>query len=255
MRSRGFSYIYFHSGAYILLIIPSIITPFNWAKKSRAKNLSRDSYEVIISLCFVVHVGPGGYLVQKTLRGCAANMGSKISLLVYERSPVWNAKSGIWMGRFFKIWPNLSQNWLKFKKILEKIGNFVQNLAQNWANWYMNGLLKLVFVWVYFQIHGGTKTKLEYSPNVGIGLYWITVGSVWKFSAFPRISDFCVCLRRCYFFTLKGPYADHILIPPGSTGSSVFFGFKWKPIFFLLQIWNFTFKLLVVLEIWQKMWS
>ena len=30
------------------------------AKKSRAKNLSRDSYEVIISLCFVVHVGPGG---------------------------------------------------------------------------------------------------------------------------------------------------------------------------------------------------
>ena len=28
--------------------------------------------------------GPGGYLVQKTLLGCAANMGSKISLLVYE---------------------------------------------------------------------------------------------------------------------------------------------------------------------------
>ena len=25
---------------------------------------------------------------------------------------------------------------------------------------------------------------------------------------------------------IKGPYADHILIPPGSTGSSVFFGFK-----------------------------
>ena len=128
------------------------------------------------------------------------------------KEPLWNAKSGIWMGRFFKIWPNLSQNWLKFKKILEKIGNFVQNLAQNWANWYMNGLLfleKLVFVWIYFQIREGTKSKLEYPPNVGIGLYWITVGSViyviqaWKFSAFPRISDFCVCLRRCYFFTLK----------------------------------------------------
>ena len=92
--------IYFHSGAHILLIIPSIITPFNWAEKSRAKNLSRDSYEVIISLCFVVHVG--------------------------------------------------------------------------------------------------------------IGLYWITVGSVihvyviqaWKFSAFPRISVFCVCLV-VIFFTLK----------------------------------------------------
>ena len=74
------------------------------------------------------------------------------------------------MDRFFKILLNLSQNWLrlKFKKILEKIVNFVQNLAQNWADWYMNGLLfleKLVFVWVYFQIpwqHIPTKTKLEY---------------------------------------------------------------------------------------------
>ena len=98
--------------------------------------------------------GGGGYLVQKTLQGCAANMGSKISLLVYEW-PLLNSKSGIWMGWFFQIWPNLSQNWLKFKKILEKVGIFVQNLAQNWANWYINGLLfleKLVFVWVYFQI-------------------------------------------------------------------------------------------------------
>ena len=112
----------------------------------------------------------GCNLVQKTLRGFAANMGSKINLLVYEW-PLLKCKSGIWMGWFFKIWPNLSQNWLKFKKILEKIGNFVQNLAQNWADWYMNGLLfleKLVFVWVYFQIpwrHIPTKTKLEYPPG------------------------------------------------------------------------------------------
>ena len=39
----------------------------------------------------------------------------------------------------------------------------------------------------------------------------------------------------------KGPYADHILIPPGSTGSSAFFGFKWKPIFFLIS--NLKFRL------------
>ena len=45
------------------------------------------------------------------------------------------------MGQFFKIFPNLSQNWLKFKKIWEKLGNFAQNLVQNWANWYMNGSL------------------------------------------------------------------------------------------------------------------
>ena len=36
---------------------------------------------------------------------------------------------------FQNFWPNLNQNWLKIKKILEKIGNFVQNLAQNWADW------------------------------------------------------------------------------------------------------------------------
>ena len=57
------------------------------------------------------------------------------------------------MGRFFKIFPNLSQNW---------------------ADWYMNGSLfleKLVFVWVYFQIswwHVPTKTKLEYPPGVDV---------------------------------------------------------------------------------------
>ena len=31
---------------------------------------------------------------------------------------------------------------------------------------------------------------------------------------------------------LKGPYADRILIPQASTGSSIFFDIKWKPIFF-----------------------
>ena len=55
------------------------------------------------------------------------------------------------MGQFFKIFPNLSQNWLNFNKILEKSGDFAQNLAQNWTDWFMNGSLfffveKLVFV-------------------------------------------------------------------------------------------------------------
>ena len=35
------------------------------------------------------------------------------------------------MGPFFKIFPNLNQNWLKFKKLLEKSGDFGQILAQN----------------------------------------------------------------------------------------------------------------------------
>ena len=33
-------------------------------------------------------------------------------------------------------------------------------------------------------------------------------------------------------FVIKGPYADHILIPQGSTASSIFFDIKWKPLFF-----------------------
>ena len=69
-------------------------------------------------------------------------------------------------GSIFKIWPNLSQNWLKFKKILEKVGNFVQNLAQNWADWYMNGLLFLKNWYLYgatFKFRGGTSLP---KPNL-----------------------------------------------------------------------------------------
>ena len=115
---------------------------------------------------------PGGYLVQKTLQGCAANMGSTISLLVYEwpliKCKIWYMNGSIF-SKFGQIWAKIGS---KFKKILDKIGNFVQNLEQNWADWYMNGLLfleKLVFVWVYFQIlwrHIPTKTKLEYPPGI-----------------------------------------------------------------------------------------
>ena len=63
---------------------------------------------------------------------------------------------------FYKIF----QNWLKFKKIWEKSGDFAQTLAQSWAD-YMNGSLfleKLVFVWIFFRIsrrHIPTKIKLE----------------------------------------------------------------------------------------------
>ena len=49
-------------------------------------------------------------------------------------------KYKIWYmnGSFFQISPNLSQNWHKFKKILEKLGDFAQKLGQ------------LVYEWVTF---------------------------------------------------------------------------------------------------------
>ena len=76
------------------------------------------------------------------------------------------------MGRFCKIFPNFNQNWLKFKKISEKSGDYAQNFAQNWAAWYMNESLfleKLVFVWDTLKFRGGTslpKPSLSTPPPV-----------------------------------------------------------------------------------------
>ena len=67
----------------------------------------------------------------------------------------------------FRSFPNLSQEWLKFKKIRKEKSNFGQNVPQNSADWYMNGwllLLKLMYVSIdplsNFQRYIPTKTKL-----------------------------------------------------------------------------------------------
>ena len=52
------------------------------------------------------------------------------------------------MGRLFKIFPNLSQNCLKFKKILKKIGWFCPKFGTN--------LSRLVYEWVTFSWKIGT---------------------------------------------------------------------------------------------------
>ena len=44
-------------------------------------------------------------------------------------------------GSIFQIFPNLSQNWLKFNKIYEKLGDFAQ---------YLPKLVRLVYEWVTF---------------------------------------------------------------------------------------------------------
>ena len=79
-----------------------------------------------------------GYSVQKTLRGCATNMSSKISLLVYEqpliKSKIWYMNESIFKN-FPKFDPILAQS-------LGKSGDFTQNLAKK--------LSKLVYEWVNF---------------------------------------------------------------------------------------------------------
>ena len=70
---------------------------------------------------------------------------------------------------------SIFQNFPKFEPKFWKSGDFAQNLAENWSNWYMNESLvfeKLVFVWVYFQIlwrRIPTKTELEYPLGAEVG--------------------------------------------------------------------------------------
>ena len=66
------------------------------------------------SLSHTRHMYAQGGTQYKTLRGCAAKMGSKTASW-YMNDPLENAKFGRWMGWFFKIF----QNCLKFKKIFE----------------------------------------------------------------------------------------------------------------------------------------
>ena len=86
------------------------------------------------------HIPHPQYSVQKTLRGCATNMGSKISLLVYERLLM---KCKIWYINGL-IFQNLSQKWLKLIKF--------------WKNWVI--LLKIgpigIYKWVTFSWKIGT---------------------------------------------------------------------------------------------------
>ena len=74
------------------------------------------------------------------------------------------------------------------------------------------------------------------------GTFWSKFAKILPNSKIWKKKPF---LEKC----LKGPYADYILIPQGSTGGSIFFDIKWKPIFFWLQIQTFSFKFFVVLEI------
>ena len=64
---------------------------------------------------------------------------------------------------------SIFQNLAKFKKILEKIGNFVQNLAQNWADWYIwMGYFFLKNWYLYgstFKFRGSTSLP---KPNLSI---------------------------------------------------------------------------------------
>ena len=101
----------------------------------------------------------GGYSVQKTLRGCAANMGSKISLLVFEWPLIkWKKLVYEWVdfSKFSKIWAKIGSNFGKNPAIVLKIapigiwmGHFFMK------NWYLYGST--------FKFRGGTSLP---KPNL-----------------------------------------------------------------------------------------
>ena len=110
----------------------------------------------IYSPLLFVPTNLGGYLVQKTQWGCAANMGSKISLSVYEW-PLIKCKIWYMIGLIFQKFPKFEP---KLAKILEKSWDFAQNLAKNWIDWYINRTLFLENWYMYestFKFHGGTS--------------------------------------------------------------------------------------------------
>ena len=101
-----------------------------------------------------------------TLQGCAANMGSKISLLVYEW-PRIKCKicymNGLIFQHFPKFEPKLAQilrkfwkNWVILLKIWQKIGPIGIRMGQLfWKNWYL--------YWSTFKFCGGTSLP---KPNL-----------------------------------------------------------------------------------------
>ena len=117
--------------------------------------------------CFGYQLAGEGYSVQKTLRGCATNMGSKISLLVYKwpliKCKIWYI-NGVDFSKCSQIWAKIG--WI-IRKFWKKSGDFAQNLA----DWYMNGSF---FSWKIgiclgllsnFAVAYPYQTKLKYPPG------------------------------------------------------------------------------------------
>ena len=85
----------------------------------------------------------------------------------YMNDPFKNAEFGIWMGWFFKIFPNFSQIWLKLKKIFLEpmwpwlISIFLSHAGTTTTVWFMAGIQSVSapksgrIIWVFT----GWRTK------------------------------------------------------------------------------------------------
>ena len=107
----------------------------------------------------------GGYSVQKTLWKHAANMGSKISLLVYEwpliKCRIWYMNGSIFQ-TFPKFQPKLAQIFKKFGKIRQFCSKFGPKLGWVVYEWVTFSCKIGICMGLLSQWHIPTKTKLEY---------------------------------------------------------------------------------------------
>ena len=127
---------------------------------------------------------PGGYSVQKTLRGRAHNMSSKISLLAYE-----------WSLITCRIW---YMNWLKFKKILEKNQAILLKL---WAKIGLIGIWMGHFFFKNLYFYGST---FKFCSSMSLSKPNLSTPRV----SYMLNSHFICCSsRRFRFFTSYYPHS------------------------------------------------
>ena len=121
--------------------------------------------------------GGGTHYKRPYVRGCAANMGSKISLLVYELPFI---KCRIWYMNG-SIFQNLTKFELKLAQILRK---FWKNQVILLKIWSKIGLIG-IYIWVHFSwrigicmgLHSNFAATPPYQNQI-----WVPSPMVWLFN-------------------------------------------------------------------------
>ena len=137
----------------------------------------------------------------------------------YMNDPLWNAEFGVWMGQFFKIFSNLSQNWPKFKKIWKNQTIWPKIwLSGIWMghfflkNWYLYGST--------FKFHGSTSLP---KPNLS------PPGNVAGHILIPYVFFFNLCSRTWILTEFSELSAFHCLHEHGL--SSGYSSTLWNKLF------------------------
>ena len=113
--------------------------------------------------------GGGGTQYKRSYRDVPQTWVAKLASW-YINDPLFYAKL-IWMGGFFKMFPNLShQNWLKFKKIWNHV-TFVQIWPKIGPIGIWMTFSAKIGIWVHFHIPSD-KSQQKLNLNTPFKLVW-----------------------------------------------------------------------------------